>query len=246
MTPRFAGLLLRRLPLALVALAPLLIAAACGGDGDDEPDPGNPGGNLLINGSVENGSEPWFSLAENAGFTVTDARASEGTFSALERMRDQPSTEGSGPTMSKVYYLVQEITPAEFPDVVRGKYFVESWVKGVPWQYLQFVIIADGPTNFPSAPGNYQIRYPLAGIDSQPFAIENAKYRFLGREEPVQGQWIAFEARVKDDFQELWGKVPEGFKKLRLLFEVRWDHKEPGVGAPAADVYYDELYAGSE
>jgi hypothetical protein len=124
---------------------------------------------------------------------------------------------------------------------------VQNWNKGTTRQYLQFVIIAIGPKNFGSLPEqhpNYQIRYPLAGIQSPPFAIGNAFFVFLGRNEPVQGEWVGFRANVKEDFERLWKQVPEGYEKLRLLFEVRWDGKVAGDGAPNADVYYDDLYAG--
>jgi len=36
---------------------------------------------------------------------------------------------------------------------------------------------------------------------------------------------------------------PEGFSKIRVLFEVRFDDKEAGAPA-AAEVYYDDLYMG--
>jgi hypothetical protein len=49
---------------------------------------------------------------------------------------------------------------------------------------------------------------------------------------------------VSEDFERLWGKAPEDFEKLRLLFEVRWDNKVAGASAAEADVYYDDLYAG--
>jgi hypothetical protein len=231
------------LALSLLALAAL--AAACGGD-DDAPS-STPGtdGNLLANAGFEAGEDPWIGLhGGETDFAVTDAQALSGTNSALLHMRDVPNDEGEGATHSKVYYLVQEITPEAMPEVVRGNYFVENWVEGAPHQYLQFVIIAFDPENFEA--GNWQIRYPLAGIDSQPFAIGNAKFNFVSREAPVQGQWVPFEVHPRDDFEELWGQVPEGFTSLRLLFEVRWDNKVFGEGSPSADVYYDDLYAGDD
>jgi hypothetical protein len=227
-----------------MALAFVFVLAGCLDQNGEEPRESVPQGNLLSNPGLENGSEPWITLAPESGFVVTDEKALSGSFSALERMLDAETAEGSGPTKSKVYYLVQEIVPDEFPEVVRGNYLVENWVPGTDWQYLQFVIIAERPANFPAEQMNYQIRYPLAGIDSQPFPIENAKFRIVQTADPEQGKWIPFEARVKDDFDALWGMVPEGFTKLRLLFEVRWDWKVPGRGAPSADVYYDDLYAG--
>lgn len=234
-----------RLTFALLALTAL--ALACGGD-DDGPSPNaSPGadGNLLLNPGFEEGDEPWIGIhGGETDFSISDAQALTGDNSALLYMRDVPNDTGGGPTMSKVYYLVQEISPEEMPEVVRGSYFVENWEQGAPHQYLQFVMIAFDPDNFDA--GNWQIRYPLAGIDSQPFAIGNAMFKFVTREPPVEGEWVEFEVHPREDFEDLWDRVPEGFTKLRLLFEVRWDNKQFGEGAPSADVYYDDLYAGDE
>ena len=236
-------------------LAPALLmtlAGACGGGDDGGKTPAPSGqitstqsadGNWFANPGFEEGDEPWISLhpQEGVGFTVSQDFAHSASSSALLSMRDPASAEGA-----KVYYLVQELTPGELPEVVRGFYRVENWVKSTPRQYLQFVVIAFNADNFPAGVNNYQLRYLLAGTDSTPFAINNAYFVFLNRDEPVQGEWVPFEAHIKDDFQRLWGKVPEGFDKLRLLFEVRWDGKTAGDGPAEADVYYDDLYIGPE
>lgn len=231
-------------------------AAAClmvltlGCNGDDEAKPPSsssaslPTGNLLMNSGFESGDRPWTCLGgePSACFTVSQEQQHTGASAARLRMRDPVTEEGA-----KVYYLVQELEGGEFPEVVRGFYRAENWMKGTRFQYLQFVIIAFGPENFPADAPNYQMRYPLAGIDSRPFEIGNAHFVFVDtREDPVQGEWVPFELEVKADFERLWGQAPEGFEKLRFLFEVRWDNKLPGVGAPEADVYYDDLYAGSK
>ncbi len=235
----------------------VIAAASCGGDGTgstptatttETPPPatlrpattGNPATNLLINPGFEEGPEPWLTLAPESGFQVSQNRARSGKASALLHMDDPAEAEGA-----KVYYLVQEINPEDFPDVVRGSYFVENWQKGTPKQYLQFVVIAIGATNNPVAQTeNYQLRYLLAGINGAPFEISNAKFLAFSTDEPITGQWVSFEASIKEDFQKQWGNVPEGYSKLRLLFEVRYDGKVVGDGAPRADVFYDDLYAG--
>ena len=244
-----------RLRLTVLTAAALALFAACSGGSDENPKPpatsgagaslsacdGRPG-NLLANPGFEAGTEPWITLADESGFEVTPEQASCGAASAVLRMHDPATAEGS-----KVYYLVQEINPDQFPDTVRGLYRVENWNHGTVRQYLQFVIIAIGPKNFEGLSQqhpNYQIRYPLAGIQSPPFPIGNAFFEFLGRDEPVQGQWVPFEANIKADFERLWKRVPDDYEKLRFLFEVRWDAKTAGDGAPSGDVYYDDLYAG--
>jgi len=207
--------------------------------------------NIFHNPGLEEGREPWCSLhlGEVASFEVSQDYAHSGQSSALLRMR-VPAEEAG---YAKVFYLVQEVMPQEFPDVISGYYRVENWTKGTPKQYLQFVVIlcresqgrdcALGATNL-TGDFNHQIRYILAGISEPPFEITNARFVFLTKEEPKQGEWVYFERNIKQDFEELWGAVPEGFDKIRVLFEVRYDDKEAGPSPANADVYYDDLYMG--
>jgi hypothetical protein len=236
-----------------VAGVALLLSGCLGGSDDDNQAAAgtHPGGcldrdssgdkNLLENWSFEEGEQPWVSLTEDSGYQVTSEQAHTGEHSALLRMRDPPEAEDA-----KVYYLVQEIRPSEMPDLICGYYRVENWMRGSRHQYLQAVAIAFKPANFTQSVTNYQIRYLLAGADSPPFAINNAKFVFVSREDPVQGEWVPFELHLKDDFQQQWGAVPEGFEFIRLLFEVRWDNKVAGQGAAEADAFYDDLYSGPE
>ena len=50
--------------------------------------------------------------------------------------------------------------------------------------------------------------------------------------------------RVFADFEEVWGEVPQNYETIRVLFEVRYDDKQPGDGPILSDVYYDNLYMG--
>lgn len=233
--------------IAVFVSAGLFVFVACFGGGDDDNGAtGNPSGNLFPNPGFEEGAEPWKTLQEDAGFTITDEYAHSGTSSALLEMDDPVEAVGTGPTSSKVYYLVQDLTLEEFPEYVEGYYRVENWERGTPVQYLQFVVIAYAPSNNPTSGTNYQIRYIIAGYDSPPFDIGNAHFKFLSREDPVIGEWTKFSSNIREDFQEMWNAVPEDFEFVRVLFEVRWDHKQAGSGAPRADVYYDDLYIGDK
>lgn len=227
-----------------------IAAASCSGSGDDGDDDGliyttpDATGNLFRNASFEDGSEPWYSLSENdpsADFQLTQDLAHTGTGSAVLRMDDPANASGA-----KVYYLIQDVNPEEFPEYIEGYYRVENWRHATLRQYLQFVVIALDPTNNPTAATNYQIRYILAGIDSPPFDIGNAHFQFLSREEPIEGEWVHFSANVREDFERLWNAVPRDYSFLRILFEVRWDSKNSNDGAPRADVYYDDLYFGDK
>jgi hypothetical protein len=193
--------------------------------------------NVFGNPGLEEGTQYWFALHDQTVATTTTV-AHSGQASAYLNMRDPAEATGA-----KVYYLVQEVAPAEFPELISGYYRVDNWNRGTLKQYLQFVVIVFAPTNLGDQYPNYQIRYPLAGISEDPFPISNAFFIYLGKDEPRQGEWVYFETNIKEDFQEKWKAVPEGYSKIRVLFEVRYDDKEPGI-ASEADVYYDDLYMG--
>ena len=203
-------------------------------------------GNILLNPGLEVGEEPWLThtVAVNTDpkvhFRRTEALAHGGRASALLHMRDPAEAEGA-----EVYYLIQEVAPERFPEVVSGFYRVENWMKGTGKQYLQFVVIVFGAENLSRSYDNHQIRYILAGVGEPPIAIANAHFVFLDADEPAQGRWIPFKVNVGDDFRRLWGDAPQDFDKIRVLFEVRWDGKVAGQGTPQADVYYDDLYMGA-
>ena len=232
------------------------ILAACGGEAGEEPTsmptatPAPPvsgpcvpqvpiegQANLFRNPGFESGEEPWC-VIHPPKFKVSQKLSHSGQSSALLQMRVPAEAAGT-----KVYYLVQELVLQEFPEFLSGYYRVEKWTRGTPKQYLQFVVIVFGATNLPGGFRNHQIRYPLAGISEDPFGIANAFFVYIGKGEPQIGQWVYFERNIKRDFQDLWGAVPQGFYKIRVLFEVRFDYKKAGAPAEAA-VYYDDLYIG--
>jgi len=202
-------------------------------------------GNLFGNGGFEEGAESWCSLDSSAWgtpFSISDAQAFAGDQSALLQLRSDDGGE------VRVYGVTQEVASDGFPETLSAEYFVERWEQGSPIQYLQAVVIVWGADNVPpevAGVGNHQIRYILAGVDSQPTFISNARYVMVSEEQPRVGEWVRFERDVRQDFLELWGAVPEGFDRLRVLFEVRWDDRTPDDGPSSADVYYDELYFGS-
>lgn len=195
--------------------------------------------NLFRNPGFESKEDPWC-VIHPPMFLVTQDQAHSGHWSALLQMREPADATGT-----KVFYLVQELDVEEFPELVSGYYRVENWAKGTPKQYLQFVVIVFEAANRPWPDiNNHQIRYPMAGIDEDPFKIGNAFFVYVGKDQTRTGEWVYFERNIRQDFQEHWGAVPKGFSKIRVLFEVRYDDKESGAPAEA-DVYYDDLYIGS-
>lgn len=197
--------------------------------------------NLFLNPGFEAGTEPWCELHPlKWTLEVSNDYAHSGHSSAMLPMRVPAEVTGD----YEVHSVAQELTLEEFPELISGYYRVENWIKGTPKQYLQFVVVVFGATNLPSPYTNHQMRYPLAGISQEPFAIANAYFVFLGTEEPRTGEWVYFERNIKQDFKDMWGAVPEGFSKIRVMFEVRYDEKVAGPAPAEADVYYDDLYMG--
>lgn len=238
-----------RLSRGVFLLAAVILAGACGGaESQPAATPSRPdididiAANLFVNPGFELGEQPWFSMSTQAWgspFRVSDAVAHSGQHSALLEM-----SAASGATGDRVFGVVQEIIPGQFPELLSGYYWVEDWARGTEKQYLQFVVIVMGATGLPGNFPNYQIRYLLAGIDEPPFQISNARFVFVGKDEPVTGRWVYFERNLRDDFEELWGALPEMFLQIRILFEVRYDDKPAGSGEVKADVFYDDLYVG--
>ena len=207
-------------------------------EGGETPQPAS--GNLFGNPGFEDADKgPWFSL-KLPQFEVSQEQAHTGRASAFLKLRETEQASGG-----KALSLVQEPTPAAFPEFISGYYRVDNWQKGTPKQYLEMVVIAVGATNMAQPYPNHQIRYLLAGVSAEPLTVGNGFFVFVSKEEPVQGQWVYFERNIKEDFAQLWQAVPEGYSNLRIIFEVRYDDKQAGGGRPEADVYFDDLYLGS-
>ncbi|MCH8008277.1 MAG: DUF3047 domain-containing protein [Chloroflexi bacterium] len=247
---------MRRNHLLSLALLAAALLAACG-DETGGPETTTPcerpaiteavaaDGNFLANGGFEDGPEPWCSLDSSAWgtpFSISGERAFAGDQSAFLQLRSDDGGE------VRVYGLTQEVASDVFPEALSAEYFVERWEQGSPIQYLQAVVIVWDADNAPlevAGVGNHQIRYILAGVEKQPTFISNARYVMVSEEQPRVGEWVRFERDVRQDFLELWGAVPEGFDRLRVLFEVRWDDRTSDDGPSSADVYYDDVYFGS-
>ena len=133
---RGSGALSRAL-LACAAVA--LLLAACGGS-KRSPEPtctptqaAPAPGNVLQNGGFEAGSDPWTSLTTpdwGRPFVVSQQKAHSGSNSAYLQLR----SEDCGAT--KVYGVVQEISPGQLPETLSGYYCVDRWEKGTARQYL--------------------------------------------------------------------------------------------------------------
>jgi len=196
--------------------------------------------NVFVNGSFEQGKEPWFALvtANWESFDVTDRHALHGRHAAHLTLRAGTPAEGT-----KIVGVIQEVSDRDFPKRLSGSYRIEGWKRGTPKQYLQVVVIVFGDPSERPLP-NYQIRYVLAGIDKPPLRIVNARYVLIGGSGLQEGRWVRFDLDLHADFHRQWGRIPKEFNKIRVLFEVRFDEKNSGEGEVRAEVYYDDLYLG--
>ena len=197
-------------------------------------------GNLLANPGFEEGAHGWFApLSEHwVGFVVDSTNAHSGRSTARLTL----SAEELSPR-TQVWGVSQYVNPSEFPHKLSGWYLVNGWKRGAPHQYLQAVLMVWG--RYPDRPfKNYQVRYILAGVDEQPYFMSNARYVFLSKSPPVEGEWIHFEANPAEDFQRLWKIVPEEYDKLQVFFEARFDDRTDALSEVAGNVFFDDVYLG--
>lgn len=193
--------------------------------------------NVLRNPGFEDGINGWTYLGTEAP-EVSDV-AHSGQAGALVELRADADVEGAGKR-----FLIQELNPSVFPELMSGYYRIENWKRGAPKQYVELAIIPFGSTNVPLEYPNHQIRYFLSGIAEEPGEALNARSVFLSRdEEPRQGEWVYFEAEVSEDFRQLWEAVPQGYSRIRVMFRVSYEDKIAGERVEA-DVHFDDIYLG--
>ena len=193
--------------------------------------------NLLMNPSFEEGEEPWFWMETSIywqGFHISDQTTRTGGKSCLTVLEASPQ-----PQRTLVVGAVQEIVTSDVPGKFSGYYYVKTWEKTSEKMYIQVVVIffQEEGYNSPST----QLRYILAGISKKPFAIDNAKFIFVTREEPETGKWIYFERNLKEDLLSTWGEIPS-FKRVGIYLEVRYDSFL--LDAVKAEVYWDDIFVG--
>jgi hypothetical protein len=198
-----------------------------------------PNKNILKDPGFEKASTAWVYLHWSPvweSYTISEAHSNSGQKSAHLSLRGNEFSQDS-----KIVGCVQDIFPQQMPEKVSGHYFVENWTKGATNQYIQCVVMAWDVPGYVDAP--LQIRYIIAGIDTEPFYLDNAEYIFISRHQPTENQWFGFERDLHYDFLKAWGFIPEGFSMIRFVFEVRYD------GVPysecSADVYLDDVFMGN-
>jgi hypothetical protein len=178
-------------------------------------------------------------------FEITDEQAASGSRSLHLSMRDDTSSQPA-----KSYAVGQRLGTSTTPELLQAAYRVENWVKGTAKQYIVATVIVIGGTGgFPPCPDgnlcpNYQIRYILGGVAEEPLETENARYVFVSKDEPVQGEWVRFQRNLRNDFEDIYGHIPEAYEEMRLIFELRYDDRAASEGPLEGDLYIDDVYAG--
>lgn len=209
--------------------------------------------NVLRNPGFEMARDHWTQMGTSnwGAFDIVSTPTHSGTGAARLQVH---AAAGEVLPPSRVFGVVQEVRgdelPGAFPETLAGWFFVQEWTPPPPgvFVYLQVVAIIWGDPRTPALTGaagatNYQVRFMLGGSATAPFAMSNAKYVFLTRDQPAVGQWVPFEIPLRQSFQEQWGVVPEQFEFIRILYEARWDHR-PASAAVSATVLYDDLFVG--
>lgn len=202
--------------------------------------PQPPNTNVLRDGGFEEENGAWAAKQqpEWAGFVVDGDVVHSGQRALALHLR---SDAQSAPT--RIAGAYQTTMPSAFPEYVSGLYRVDEWAPGTPPQYIQVVAIVHGG-DFGDGIEPHEIRFVLAGIDREPFTLSNAKFLFLSRDPPPLHQWTWFGYPLGQAFLSRWGKLPTRWDSIELFFEVRYDRRPPSAPAAAADVYFDDLYAG--
>jgi len=199
-----------------------------------------PEDNLLVNADFESGARGWSypTWSEHwAGFEVDRREAHSGRRAAHLEVRNDPARS------TRVWGVMQELRPKEFPHYLAGFYRVNSWEQGTPLMYLQSVIIVWRKK--PAAGmNNFQVRFLLGGVAFRPTRMENVRYVHFSKAAPVQGQWTPFAVDVWEAFQSQWGYVPPEWDRINVFFEARYDEREKADAPIRAEVFYDDLYLG--
>jgi len=215
-------------------------------------------GNQLQNPGFEAGEEGWGGddRRKRVVFEVVSDPVQSGHGAAHLVASWQPG-DRDRPVSLKI--ATQEISPTRFPDRIAGWYRVDRWENTPDPGALQLqiivVVIGDPRTleivqsDDPDEPevhpelDNYQLRYQLAGPTEKLEDGGNVRHRAIGTGPPELKRWVRFDLPLKPDFEQSWGSVPANYRKLRVMFGVRWDDKEEGA-ALHADVYFDDLFFG--
>lgn len=199
-----------------------------------------PKDNLFVNADFESGAKGWTypTWSEHwAGFEVDRKEAHSGRRAAHLKVRNEPAHA------TRVWGVMQELRPKEFPRYLAGFYRVNSWEQGTPLQYLQAVVIVW--LKKPAAGiNNFQVRFLLGGVPFRPTRMENVRYVHLAKEMPPRGAWTPFAVDLHAAFQSQWGYVPPEWERINVLFEARYDEREKPGAVIRAEVFYDDLYLG--
>jgi hypothetical protein len=235
-----------RIALAAAVIGPMLVlGAGCGAldapAASPTETPSAATANLFQNPGFEEGDQPWTfrDQAEWRPFEVDDTVAYTGSRSA--RLEIEGAENESG---TRIAGAIQNINPETFPEYVSGFYRVDEWRPDAPFQYVQFVVSVLGG-DFGDGIDVHQLRLPLAGAEREPFALTNARWVFINRDQPDVGEWTYFGYPIKRAFELNWGRVPGSWDSIDVFFEVRYDDKVAG-STPAATVFFDDLYAGPQ
>jgi hypothetical protein len=212
--------------LVLLIAAGALIAG-CGAF-DESPPPPTPApsaSNLIVDAGFEGLAPAWTVFPPANAHEISTAAAHGGASSlALHASAAVPALAAS-----------QGLHPAAFPEFLSGYYRVDDWPDA--GAMLQFVVKAAG-----GAPEEVrELRFVIAGAETEPEQSPTARYVFLSRDRPTVGEWTYFGYPLALAFEGRTGSVPQAWTSIDVTLEVRVS----GDGGDAT-VYYDDLYVGPQ
>jgi hypothetical protein len=235
----------RRWKWGALACALALASAGCGLTKAPQPLPAaTPAGpNLFANPGFELGVASWdpFQVPLTSGFTVSDA-ASHNPAGHSARVQIGPEAGDDG---THAAGFAQKLQTDSFPEFVSGSYRVDAWQPGDALQYVEFAVTVKGG-DFDDGLDMHVTRFLIAGAAREPLGDPTTRYTFLSRAAPPLKRWTYFSYPVREAFLVKFGKAPTRWDALDIRFDVRYDDRAAGQPTPAADVSFDDLFAGKQ
>ena len=208
---------------SVITLSALMLGCGAFDDSPPLPTPTPSAANLLVDAGFEGLAPAWTVFPPANAHEISTATAHGGASSlALHATAAVPALAAS-----------QGLNPSAFPEFISGYYRVDDDPDGA---VLQFVVKATG-----GAPDEVrEVRFVIAGADTEPEQSPTARYVFLSRDRPSIGEWMYFGYPIALAFEGRTGSIPQPWTSIDVTLEVRT------TGDDDVTVYYDDMYVGTQ
>lgn len=209
-----------------MVIAASLLMLGCGAfdESPPSPTPAPSAANLLVDAGFEGLAPAWTVFPPANAHEISTAAAHGGASSlAFHATPAVPALAAS-----------QALNPVAFPEFLSGYYRVDDWPDD--GAVLQFVVKAAG-----GAPDEVrEVRFIIAGADTEPEQSPTARYVFLSRNRPSVGEWTYFGYPIALAFEGRTGSIPQAWTSIDITLEVRT------ADGDGVTVYYDDMYVGTQ